>query len=92
MINETCIFLNFLFISFSRVGGYWIGGYNFHKDIDMEWVSQPDQVMPFSDMGGSEPNNPGSEFCMVMWPSFGFQWGDYPCDRLVSYICEFVQL
>lgn len=40
-----------LFISFSTVQGYWIGGYNFHNDNDMEWVSQPNQQMAFSDIG-----------------------------------------
>ncbi|CAG2233598.1 unnamed protein product [Mytilus edulis] len=40
------------------VDGYWIGGYNFHNDNDMEWIGQPNKSMPFSDMETGEPNGP----------------------------------
>lgn len=79
-----------LFISFSTVQGYWIGGYNFHNDNDMEWVSQPNQQMAFSDIGPGQPDGPFNQLCMVMWKNFGFQWGDYQCHTPFSYVCEFM--
>lgn len=57
----------------------------------MEWVGRPNQPMSFNDMGSGEPNHPESEACMVMWRGFDFQWGDYTCGYLLSYICEFMQ-
>ncbi|CAG2226145.1 unnamed protein product [Mytilus edulis] len=70
--------------------GYWIGGYNFHNDDDMEWVGEPNQVMPFSDMAANQPSNPMTELCMMMWKSWDFQWADHSCGSLLSYVCEFM--
>ncbi|VDI64081.1 Hypothetical predicted protein [Mytilus galloprovincialis] len=72
------------------VNGYWIGGYNFHNDNDMEWVSQPDQPMTFSDMGPNQPDKLMTEICMVMWKDFAFRWGDFLCHIPLPYICEFM--
>lgn len=55
----------------------------------MEWISKPNQVMPFSDMQPGQPNNPMDDPCMMIWKSFDFRWGDLPCDYPISYICEF---
>lgn len=55
----------------------------------MEWISHPNQVMPFSDMYGDQPNGPFTQLCMVYWKSWDYKWADYFCDRLLSYICEF---
>ncbi|CAG2248439.1 unnamed protein product [Mytilus edulis] len=49
--------------------GHWLGGYNFNNDNDMEWISHPDQAMPFSDMGFDQPNGPFTQLCMVYWKS-----------------------
>lgn len=76
-------------ICFFSVDGHWLGGYNFNNDNDMEWISHPNQVMPFSDMYGDQPNGPFSQLCMVYWKSWDYKWADYFCDRLLSYICEF---
>ncbi|CAG2248499.1 unnamed protein product [Mytilus edulis] len=54
--------------------GYWIGGFNFHNDNDMEWFSQPDTPMSYSDIELSQPDGPLDQLCMVMWKDFGFQW------------------
>ncbi|CAC5411767.1 unnamed protein product [Mytilus coruscus] len=48
----------------NQLFGYWLGGYNFNQDGSMEWLSSPDQVMPFTDMKAGEPNSPSSHFCM----------------------------
>ncbi|XP_052067182.1 perlucin-like protein [Mytilus californianus] len=56
------------------VEGYWIGGFNFHKDFDMEWVSQPNQTMSFCDMESGQPNRPQDQLCMVIWKEFNFRW------------------
>ncbi|CAG2246569.1 unnamed protein product [Mytilus edulis] len=56
------------------VEGYWIGGYNFNNDDDMEWISKPNQVMPFSDMESDQPNNPDTQPCMMIWRDFNFLW------------------
>lgn len=93
IVNKTCIsssLFQTVFFFFFAVWGYWIGGYNFHNDYDMEWVGQPNQVMPFSDMGANQPNYPWTELCMVMWTDLGFQWADYSCHNRLSYICEFI--
>ncbi|XP_071123025.1 perlucin-like protein [Mytilus edulis] len=71
------------------VKGYWIGGYNFNNDNDLEWISKPYQVMAFSDMNGSQPDKPLTELCMMIWKSFDFRWGDHSCNSQLSYICEF---
>lgn len=70
--------------------GYWVGGYNFNKDVDMEWVSHPNQNMPFSDMEPGQPNGPGYQLCMAIWESFDFRWGDHICTTLLPYLCEFM--
>lgn len=69
--------------------GYWVGGYNFNQDHDMEWISKPSQVMPFSDMGPNQPDKPMEQLCLGIWRGFDFRWGDHYCDHLLSYICEF---
>ncbi|VDI44996.1 Hypothetical predicted protein [Mytilus galloprovincialis] len=71
------------------VKGYWIGGYNFNQDDDMEWISKPNQVMPFSDMASGQPNRPTDQLCMGMWRQYDFMWADYFCDFPASHICEF---
>lgn len=89
IIDKTCISSNRFFIFFLALG-YWIGGYNFHNDDDMEWVGEPNQVMPFSDMAANQPSNPKTELCMMMWKSWDFQWADHFCGSLLSYVCEFM--
>ncbi|CAG2206482.1 unnamed protein product [Mytilus edulis] len=56
------------------VRGYWIGGFNFHNDGDMEWISQPDTPMSYSDIHPTQPDGPFDQLCMLMWKDFGFQW------------------
>lgn len=56
----------------------------------MEWVSQPTQQMPFSDMEPGQPNGPDGQLCMVTWKRFEFRWGDHHCVTLLPYICEFI--
>lgn len=74
----------------SLVLGYWIGGYNFNNDGDMEWISHPYQNMPFIDMESGQPNGPEDQLCMVIWESFDFRWGDHFCTTLQPYLCEFM--
>ncbi|XP_071123401.1 macrophage mannose receptor 1-like [Mytilus edulis] len=71
------------------VEGYWVGGYNFNHDHDMEWLSKPNQVMPFSNMESGEPNYPAFQPCMMIFRDFDFRWGDHYCSSQLSYICEF---
>ncbi|VDI53195.1 Hypothetical predicted protein, partial [Mytilus galloprovincialis] len=73
----------------TEVEGYWIGGYNFNQDQDMEWISKPNQLMPFTDMESGQPNHPRTQSCMMIWRDFNFLWGDHTCDTLLLYICEF---
>ncbi|VDI35643.1 Hypothetical predicted protein [Mytilus galloprovincialis] len=76
----------------SGVAGYWIGGYNFNNDDDLEWLSQPNQAMPFSDWNMEiypQPDGLLTQPCVMIWRGFDFRWGDHWCDRLLSYICEF---
>ncbi|CAC5411771.1 unnamed protein product [Mytilus coruscus] len=54
----------------TAVDGYCIVGYNFNKDNDMEWMSQPDQAMPFSDMWSGQANGLTDQLCMVNWKSW----------------------
>ncbi|CAG2251238.1 unnamed protein product [Mytilus edulis] len=72
------------------VSGYWINGYKFYHDNEMEWASQPNQTMSFSDINPGEPDGPTDQLCMVMWTSFDFRWGDYHCYISFSYVCEFM--
>ncbi|CAG2225662.1 unnamed protein product [Mytilus edulis] len=71
------------------VDGYWIGGYNFNNDDDMEWISKQNQVMSFTDMYPGQPNEPEAQPCMMIWRKFDFLWGDHTCNTQLSYICEF---
>ncbi|CAG2200924.1 CLEC3A [Mytilus edulis] len=74
------------------VSGYWIGGYNLHNDGDFEWLSKPNQAMPFSDWDMEtypQPQGTADQRCMVIWRNFDFRWGDYYCTTRLSYICEF---
>ncbi|CAG2225663.1 unnamed protein product [Mytilus edulis] len=71
------------------VEGYWVGGYNFNHDHDMEWLSKPNQLMPFSNMESGEPNYPAFQPCMMIFRDFDFRWGDHYCSSQLSYICEF---
>lgn len=58
----------------------------------MEWVSQPNQSMTFSDFQQGEPNGPIDELYMMMWRGYAFKWNDYYCHRQCSYICEFMHI
>ncbi|CAG2246554.1 unnamed protein product [Mytilus edulis] len=71
----------------ATVDGHWLGGYNFNNDNDMEWISHPDQVVPFSDMYLTSQTEHLLS-CMVYWKSWDYK-GRFFCDRLLSYICEF---
>ncbi|CAC5411762.1 unnamed protein product [Mytilus coruscus] len=62
------------------VDAYSIGGYNFNNDNDMEWISKPNQVRPFSDMAPGQPNDPIDQICMGMWRVYDFRWTDHYCD------------
>ncbi|CAC5411770.1 MRC [Mytilus coruscus] len=73
----------------AAVDGYWLGGYNFNYDNDMEWISHPDQVMPFHDMWPGQPNGPTDQLCLVHWKPWDYKWGDNFCDDTLPYICEF---
>ncbi|CAG2225661.1 unnamed protein product [Mytilus edulis] len=73
----------------NTVEGYWVGGYNFNYDYDMEWISKPSQAMQLSDMYLGQPTGPMDQLCMGIWRVFDFSWGDHYCDHLLSYICEF---
>ncbi|VDI50457.1 Hypothetical predicted protein, partial [Mytilus galloprovincialis] len=76
----------------SGVEGYWIGGYNFNNDGDLEWLSKPNQPMPIIDWNMEtypQPDGLSTQPCMMIWRSFDFRWGDHWCNRLLSYICEF---
>ncbi|CAG2193806.1 unnamed protein product [Mytilus edulis] len=69
--------------------GYWLGGYNFNNDFDLEWISNPGQGMPFDGTGVGEPNNPFTELCLAAWDDIDFDWADIPCSAILPYICEF---
>ncbi|CAC5397267.1 MRC [Mytilus coruscus] len=69
--------------------GYWLGGYNFNNDFDLEWMSYPGQDMPFDGTGVGEPNNPFTELCLAAWEDIGFNWADISCGATYPYICEF---
>ena len=69
--------------------GYWLGGYNFNNDFDLEWISNSGQDMPFDGTGVGEPNNPFTELCLVAWEDIDFYWADIPCSAVLPYICEF---
>ncbi|CAC5414612.1 MRC [Mytilus coruscus] len=71
------------------VNGYWLGGYNFDKDGNLEWISNPDQPMTYSDMNPGEPSSPTTERCLVYWRAFGYSWGDAYCSAKLPYVCEF---
>ncbi|CAG2246567.1 unnamed protein product [Mytilus edulis] len=47
--EENEFIKNALMTISSGVEGYWIGGYNFNNDGDLEWISQPNQAMPITD-------------------------------------------
>ncbi|CAG2196170.1 CLEC3A [Mytilus edulis] len=73
----------------TTVDAYWIGGYNFNNDGDMEWISKPNQVMPFNDMQPGQMDGPMTELCLMFCGCFDFRWADHYCDTLLPYICEF---
>ncbi|XP_052065908.1 perlucin-like protein [Mytilus californianus] len=69
--------------------GYWLGGYNFNNDFDLEWISNPGQDMLFDGTGVGEPNNPFTELCLAAWEDINFNWADLHCGAMCPYICEF---
>ncbi|CAG2243767.1 CLEC3A [Mytilus edulis] len=71
------------------VMGYWIEAIILHNDGDLEWLSKPNQAMPFSDWKYPQPHGTADEACMGIWRGFDFRWGDYCCTTPLSYICEF---
>ncbi|VDI39716.1 Hypothetical predicted protein [Mytilus galloprovincialis] len=76
----------------SGVNGYWIGGYNFNNDNDLEWLSKPNQPMPITDWNMQtypQPDGLLTQPCVMIWRSFDFRWGDHHCTTQLSYICEF---
>ncbi|CAG2205631.1 CLEC3A [Mytilus edulis] len=76
----------------SGVEGYWIGGYNFNNDGDLEWLSKPNQAMPITDWNMQtypQPDGLLTQHCVMIWRSFDFRWCDHYCNTPLSYICEF---
>ncbi|CAG2257171.1 unnamed protein product [Mytilus edulis] len=73
------------------INGYWLGGYNFNKDGNLEWISSPDQPMTYSDMNPGEPSGPTTQRCLVYWRAFGYAWGDAYCSAELPYVCEFIK-
>ncbi|CAG2256713.1 unnamed protein product [Mytilus edulis] len=68
--------------------GYWLGGYNFNNDSDLEWISKPNERMPYHNFASGEPNQPASERCLMTFTSFNFEWVDAYCQMPAAYICE----
>lgn len=58
--------------------------------MNLEWISNSDQVMPFSDMWPGQPNAPIDQLCLVIWKAWDYFWGDGYCNGPIPYICEFV--
>ncbi|CAC5397254.1 unnamed protein product [Mytilus coruscus] len=69
--------------------GYWLGGYNFKNDSDLEWISKPNERMPYTNYASNEPNQPASENCLLAFKNFNFEWVDVYCHLKGAYICEF---
>ncbi|VDI63527.1 interferon-induced helicase C domain-containing protein 1, partial [Mytilus galloprovincialis] len=88
--DQLCMMMWRVFpISFCSIG-YWINGYNFYNDNEMESASQPYQTMSFSDINPGQPDGPTDQLYMLMWEGFDFRWGDYQCYNQLPFICEFM--
>ncbi|VDI35052.1 Hypothetical predicted protein [Mytilus galloprovincialis] len=86
---ESEFITNELFTRNTGVFGYWLGGYNFNKDSDLEWISNPNERMPYFNFAPNEPNQPDSERCLMAFTNFNFEWVDGNCHWISAYICEF---
>ncbi|XP_071123663.1 lithostathine-2-like [Mytilus edulis] len=78
-----------LFTRNSGATGYWLGGYNFNSDSDLEWISKPNERIPYHNFAVGEPNQPTSEKCLMAITNYNFEWVDASCQMTVAYICEF---
>lgn len=69
--------------------GYWLGGFNFNNDSDLEWISKPNENMPYAFWVPNEPNNPFIKNCLMAFKHRNFKWVDGYCRWKGAYICEF---
>ncbi|CAG2206481.1 unnamed protein product [Mytilus edulis] len=70
---------------------YYLGGYQFNANDGIRWINTPSQVMTFTDWAAGDPNNPTTELCLGSYGPANFQWVNLSCNRLESYICEFLE-
>ena len=89
IISDTDISISKYISQLFSAIGYWLGGYNFNSDSDLEWISQPNERMPYPNFTPGEPNQPTSEKCLMAITNYNFEWVDAPCQMTVAYICEF---
>ncbi|XP_052066808.1 pancreatic beta cell growth factor-like [Mytilus californianus] len=86
---ESVFLTNELFTRNTGAFGYWLGGYNFNNDSDLEWMSKPNERMLYNNFAPNEPNQPASERCLMTYTNFNFEWIDVNCHMIAAYICEF---
>ncbi|VDI35642.1 Hypothetical predicted protein [Mytilus galloprovincialis] len=88
-LGENDFITNELSIRQNRGIGYWLGGYNFNGDSDLEWISKPTDCMPFTNWYPEEPNLKLDEHCLIAFRWGDFKWHDLNCALLAPYVCEF---
>ncbi|XP_052066527.1 perlucin-like protein [Mytilus californianus] len=85
---ESEFITNEIFTRNTGAVGYWLGGYNFNNDSDLEWISKPNERMPYTNYASNERNQPASKNCLMAYKDFNFEWVDGYCHLKCAYICE----
>ena len=70
-------------------GGFpWLGGRRDPGNRDT-WVWSDGTPWDYnSSWASGEPNNLGGEDCVQTWTSYGSQWNDLACGRVLTFICK----
>lgn len=64
----------------------WLAG----NDLDTVgvWTWSTGEPFEYQNWRDGEPDNPGTEQCLIMLGEYGGLWDDRPCDRDYEYLCE----
>ena len=70
--------------------GWYIGATDKAVEGEFVWMdSKKPFTHNFRDWYPGEPGNYAhDQGCLVIWKSYGYQWGDISCEWRGNYICE----
>ncbi|CAG5124220.1 unnamed protein product [Candidula unifasciata] len=69
-------------------GAVWIGGTDVFNEGTWLWLSTGHRIFNFLDWAPGQPDDSAGEDCLGLYGVSNYQWNDFICSNLGTFICE----